>query len=131
MSKFGEKLRWFRSNKGESQEKLAKAVGKSREAYAKYELGENEPDLSTLTKLARHFGVPVDSIVTDDECIVINCYSEIRQYEAYLQDKDFVPYLELAVKIKQYGIDVGDVGNYVESIAKYIEKGGKGKKKHP
>lgn len=131
MSKFSENLRWFRNKKGESQAKLGDAVGKSRDAVAKYETGENEPDLDTLTKFSRHFGVPIDSIVTEDEYMVLNNYLELKQFELYLNDKSFAPYLQLAVKIKDLNIDINDVENYVDSIAKYVQKTEKGKKKHP
>ncbi len=131
MSIFSENLRWFRSKKGESQAKLGSAVGKSRDVVAKYETGENEPDLDTLTKFSRHFGVPIDSIVTDDEYIVLNNYNELKRFELYLNDGNFTPYLQLAAKIKDLGLDINDVENYVDSIAKYLLKTEKGKKKHP
>lgn len=131
MSVFSENLRWFRNKIGESQSKLGNAVGKSRDAVAKYEKGENEPDLNTLTKFSRHFGVPIDSIVTDDEYIVLNSYPELKQFELYLNDKSFAPYLSLAVKIKDLEIDIKDIENYVDSIAKYVQKTETGKKKHP
>jgi transcriptional regulator with XRE-family HTH domain len=132
MSIFSENLRLFRSKKGESQAKLGSAVGKSRDAVAKYEIGENEPDLDTLTKFSRHFGVPIDSIVTNDEYIVLNSYPELKQFELYLSDRNFAPYLQLAAKIKDLDIDINDVENYVDSIAKYVPENRKGhKKKHP
>ena len=131
MSIFSENLRWFRKKIGETQEKLGNAVGKSRDAVARYETGENEPDIDTLAKFSRHFGVPIDSIVTDDEYLVLKSYPKLKQFELYLNDEQFAPYLDLAAKIKDSNIDIHDIENYIDSIAKYVQKNGNGKKKHP
>jgi transcriptional regulator with XRE-family HTH domain len=131
MSIFSENLRWFRHKKGESQAKLGDAVGKSRDAVAKYENGENEPDLDTLAKFSKHFGVPIDSIITNSEYVVLHIHPEIKEFSLYLSDKDFFPYLQLAVSVKDLNIDVKDVENYVNSIAKYAQKTNNKKKKHP
>ena len=128
MSVFSENLRRLRRKKGESQAELGEAVGKSRDIVAKYEAGENEPNLDTLNKLSRHFGVPIDSIVTDDECMFFNGNPDLAQFELYLNDKQFVPYMCLAAKIKDSNIDIKDVENYVDSIVKYIQQTQKGKK---
>ena len=121
MSSFGEKMKQFRQLKGKSQKQLAKALGKSREMVSKYELGVNEPSLDTLTSLARFYGIPVDNILTDDEYIVINKSPELAEFEALLQDKDFVPYIRLAVYIKENNVDPKDVKAFVDSLLKYRE----------
>ena len=130
MSVFSNNLRWLRNRKGETQAKLGKAVGKSRDAVAKYETGENEPDLETLVKFSRHYSVPVDSIITDDEYVVLNTRTELAEFEKHLNDPGFIPYFRLAVKIIDYGIDVNDIDNYVESLAKYAHQDKNAKKKH-
>ncbi len=125
MSTFTERLRNLRNRKGLSQDELGKKIGKSREAVAKYEIGKTEPDLNSLSKLAKHFGVSVDYIIgtnDSDDIIIIN-NPEMKQYEVYLNDNSFIDYLRFAAKIKENGIDIEDIEIMVDNIIKYREKG--------
>lgn len=125
LSTFTERLRNLRNRKGLSQDELGKKIGKSREAVAKYEIGKTEPDLNSLSKLAKHFGVSVDYIIgtnDSDDIIIIN-NPEMKQYEVYLNDNSFIDYLRFAAKIKENGIDIEDIEIMVDNIIKYREKG--------
>ncbi len=129
MSIFSDNLKKFRKERGESQQKVGQAVGKSRDAVAKYEGGENEPDIQTLINFSRYYGLPVDSMITNDEYVVFKNHPGLAEFEKHLNDPGFIPYFRLAAKIMDYGIDVRDMDNYAEAIVKYAKQNGNGKKK--
>ncbi len=56
-------LRTLREEKGISQQKLADMLSISQQAVFKYEKTGNEPDISTLIKLAEIFDVSVDYLI--------------------------------------------------------------------
>ena len=57
----------LRNEKNISQEKVAEAIGVSRQSVAKWECGDSLPEIEKLSLLSRYFGVTVDSLVRDDE----------------------------------------------------------------
>lgn len=70
--KFGEKLKQLRSQKGVSQEEVAKACGVSRRTYIGYEQEGRYPrnrDIYPL--LAEYFGVDQNYLLTEDETFVV------------------------------------------------------------
>lgn len=46
-----------------SQAEVAKALGMSRSGFSMYELGEREPDMETIRKIADFFGVSADYLI--------------------------------------------------------------------
>jgi transcriptional regulator with XRE-family HTH domain len=60
---FGPRLRDLREGRGLTQGELAKAIGVRQTAVSGWELGEREPDLATLVKLAEFFGVTVNDFL--------------------------------------------------------------------
>ncbi len=60
-------LRLLREEKGISQQKLAEMLSISQQAIFKYEKTINEPDISTLIKIAEIFNVSVDYLVGNTE----------------------------------------------------------------
>ena len=58
-----EKLLALRKEKGFTQKDVADRLGISRQAYANYETGNREPDITTLIKIAQLFEVSVDELV--------------------------------------------------------------------
>lgn len=65
--KLNEKIYYYRKAAKLSQEELAEAVGVSRQAVSKWELGESTPELDKLLALARAFGVTTDELLSDRE----------------------------------------------------------------
>ena len=53
----------LRNIKGLTQEAVAEAIGISRQSYSKWEQGETIPDVDKCDKLAKLYGVTIDSIV--------------------------------------------------------------------
>lgn len=61
-----ENIQTLRKNKKMSQEQVAEALGVSRQAVAKWESGEAQPDLSKCATLAKLFDVTLDDLVNYD-----------------------------------------------------------------
>ncbi len=53
----------LRNFKGATQEQIAAVAGVSRQAYSKWERGEAMPDIEHCLKLARYYGITVDSLL--------------------------------------------------------------------
>lgn len=65
--KLNEKIYYYRKAAKLSQEELAEAVGVSRQAVSKWELGESTPELDKLLALARAFGVTADELLSNSD----------------------------------------------------------------
>lgn len=59
-------LRYLREKNKYTQHLLSKVLGIDRSAYAYYELGQSEPRLENLAKLARFFDVTMDQLLNED-----------------------------------------------------------------
>lgn len=66
---FSDNLLYLRNIKGLSQEQIAEAVGISRQSYSKWEQGDTFPDIDKCDKLAKFYGVTIDSLIHSDEKI--------------------------------------------------------------
>lgn len=60
-------LRLLREERGFSQQRLAEMLDISQQSVFKYEKTSNEPDISTLIKIAGIFGVTVDYLIGNSE----------------------------------------------------------------
>lgn len=65
--KLNEKILYYRKRAKLSQEELAAAVGVSRQAVSKWELGDATPEVDKLLALARAFGVTADELLSEAE----------------------------------------------------------------
>lgn len=63
-----EKLRFHRTAKGYSQRALAELLGMERSTYSNYETGKTQPSIQDLLRLARLYGVTMESLACED-CI--------------------------------------------------------------
>ena len=63
---FKTKIKFYRAHKNLSQDEVAEAIGVSTRTYMDYENGKNEPKLSTAIAIAKHLGVPL-TILTSEE----------------------------------------------------------------
>ena len=64
---FSDNLLYLRNLKSLSQEQVAEAVGISRQSYSKWEQGDTFPDIDKCDKLAKFYGVTIDSLIHSDE----------------------------------------------------------------
>lgn len=60
--KIGAALRRLRSEKGITQEELAREIGVSFQAVSKWETGTTTPDVALLPVLAAYFGITIDTL---------------------------------------------------------------------
>lgn len=58
-----ENLYQCRKESGKTQKEIADYLGIKQAAYSKYEVGETEPKISTLLKLARYFEIDLNTLV--------------------------------------------------------------------
>ena len=65
--KLNEKIYYYRTKSKMSQEQLAAAVGVSRQAVSKWELGDATPEVAKLVSLAKVFGITTDDLLSEDE----------------------------------------------------------------
>jgi len=129
MSILSEQIKKLRNANRQSQNEVAKALGKSRETISKYELGEREPGPETIVLLSKHFNVSSDYLLgtaNTSEAITGNkqnpCSPELYAFEKYLKDEKFIPYLQLAVRIKDAAINMEQLEAYINSLIKQIKK---------
>lgn len=61
------RLKELRETKGISQKELADFLNLTQVQISKYELGKNEPDLSTTKKIANYFNVTIDYLLGSSE----------------------------------------------------------------
>ena len=103
--KLNEKLQLLRKDRKMSQEELADAVGVSRQAVAKWELGLSYPDIDNLILLSELYQVTIDRLLKEDG----ECCKELIHTPS-LEYKDLIPFLLRAKKATYAGKD-----NLVES----------------
>lgn len=65
--KFNEKLKRYRKMFDISQESLAEKLNISRQAVAKWEMGEALPDIANLKALANIMGISIDYLLDDNK----------------------------------------------------------------
>ncbi|ACL77088.1 helix-turn-helix domain-containing protein [Ruminiclostridium cellulolyticum] len=124
-----ERIKSLRNVKGQSQKEVAEALGKSREAISKYELGEREPDPDVIVQFSQHFNVSSDYMlgITDHiENIAPGKrmpYSpELYAFEKYLNDQNFIPYLQLAVRMKDSNIEINQFEKFINKVIRQEKK---------
>jgi len=97
---FNEKITQLRKARGMTQEELADKVGVSRQSISKWELGDCEPDMSTLRKLQKIFGVSMDYLINDN---VYNAKEEQKKEKT--DKKEIYPnYLNILLIIGGLGV---------------------------
>lgn len=60
----GDRLLSIREARNETQEEVAEAIGISHVTLSRYETGQRMPKMDRLAKLARHYGVTTDYLLT-------------------------------------------------------------------
>lgn len=123
---FQEQLQTLRKAKGLSQEKLAEFLGISRQAVAKWEMGQSYPDIARLISLSDLFKVSIDKLVNDyDE----NCHLCIEENKVKYVNEEIIEFLCRAKKETYAGKGPESKSSrpnshdleYVEGNFKYID----------
>jgi transcriptional regulator with XRE-family HTH domain len=60
MVEFEHNLKLLRMVSGESQAKVAEAIGVTRSAYSQYERGARRPDIEILSNISEYFKIPME-----------------------------------------------------------------------
>lgn len=60
-------LKEIRQLRGENVDEVGKAVSKSGKTISAWEVGRGQPDVDSLIKLCKHFGVPISYFYDDDD----------------------------------------------------------------
>lgn len=64
MNNFAKNLKELRMEANLTQAAFAEKMGVSQRAVSNWELGARQPDYDTLLKIARHFGVTTDYLLS-------------------------------------------------------------------
>ena len=83
---FGEKLYHLRTERGISQETLARKLGVSRQAISRWELGEVVPDTANVLAVSRLFRISTDYLLRED-CLSDDDIPPVKTTEFSLQDR--------------------------------------------
>lgn len=70
--KIGKKIQLLRKNVGITQEQLAKQLQVSRQTISKWEAGVSLPDIESIVKMGNLFQVPLEELLREDDCAVMN-----------------------------------------------------------
>jgi transcriptional regulator with XRE-family HTH domain len=124
--KFKDKLQIIRKQHGMSQEKLAEKIGISRQAVAKWEVGQSYPDVDKLLILSDLFKVSIDKLIKDNDDE--NCISECTKQLHKTNEKE-IDFLCRAKKYTYAGKGAETTSSrpnshdlqYVENNLKYID----------
>ena len=88
---FGKRLCEIRKRQGYTQERLADLIGVAKSTVTGYEKGYREPNIATIKKLARIFGISIDELLGfdglwfpnratgEDETKLLDDYREMNQ----------------------------------------------------
>jgi len=71
---FAKRLKILRLKAGVTQQALSEAMGVTQRTIASYEAGNTYPNFEQLPKIARFFGIPVDTLMTDEESFIAEAH---------------------------------------------------------
>ena len=95
----GEKIQYYRKQKGLSQEELGQLLTVSRQTVSQWETGQTSPTIDNLTRLKDVLGVSVDELLSPEMGIQAKVPSEtikeepLERYETRMnasEAKDFI-----------------------------------------
>ena len=69
--KYNEKIVALRKANGYTQEKFAQAVGVTRQAVYKWEVGDSYPEAEKLIAIKRLFGISIDDLLDDSFDVIV------------------------------------------------------------
>ena len=104
---FGERLSFLRKERGLTQAQLAEKADIAREMVSRYERNAQDPDFSTVVRIAKALEVSVnsllsgpeaDKVITEedirfalsdgDQPITMAQYEEVKNFARYIQERD-------------------------------------------
>ncbi len=82
MMKYNEKIVALRKANGFTQEAFAKAVGVTRQAVYKWEVGDSYPEAEKLIAIKMLFGISIDDLLDDNYEVVVERVKKPRKRRA-------------------------------------------------
>jgi len=73
---FGEKLKTARMQAGITLDKLSAEIGVARRTLINYESSQTLPPIDFLPKVSKFFGIPIESLITEDEEVLAQAYEK-------------------------------------------------------
>ena len=101
-----EQLKKLRKERGLNQSALAKELDISVSAYGNYELGQREPSIENLTKLADFYGVSIDYLIGHKKVQMSTDWTDeekalgIGRHATYLSEEE-TEWLELGSEVQR------------------------------
>lgn len=96
-----ERLKELRKKSKLNQKQVADVLGLTVSAYGNYELGQREPTIESLCKLADYYGVTVDYLIGHDSNAIMDrpdsaiAENFIREFGDLFSDETFQNYIKL------------------------------------
>ena len=84
---FGERIRQLRDSRHISQKNMGDTLGLNRGTLSKYELGEREPNMETIIRIAYYFGVTLDWLFGRETGNVSDLGRTIKTFESLSDDE--------------------------------------------
>ena len=81
-------LKLLRNEKGVSQQKLADVIGVNQQSIHRYEVGDYEPDIQTLSLMADFFDTSIDFLVGRTD--IRRKIEPVEEYALNLDETKFV-----------------------------------------
>ncbi len=98
---FNEKLIYYRKKNMLTQEELANQLNVSRQTITKWETGYIYPNAEYLIKLSNLFGISIDTLIKEDDCIKMDSSKiEINELVHFLVKAKKATYASKKNKIK-------------------------------
>lgn len=120
---FSNRLKYYRKKMGFTQEELANKLGMKRSTYAKYETGENEPNYTTLEKIADFFDITTDDLL-GRERKSSDPYNSLKEIDDFIHELGFdsIGFFDIE-KWKDFeDRDIEEIKNHFEWVAHKAKK---------
>ncbi|NAS31237.1 helix-turn-helix domain-containing protein [Flavobacteriaceae bacterium R38] len=93
MSFFGKNIKKIRSVKGLSQQAFAELFDLKRGTLGAYEEGRSEPRIETIIKIANHFSIKIDTLLTSEITVneLLKFKGDLTTYAQNVKQEQFSP----------------------------------------
>lgn len=116
-----EKIVYYRKKNMLTQEKLAYQLNVSRQTVTKWEIGTIYPNIEYLIKLSNLFGVSIDYLVKEDDCLTLETHKiEISELACFLVKAKKATYANKTNKVNSSRKESHDY-SYQENNYTYLD----------
>ena len=116
-----EKIMYYRKKNMLTQEELAYQLNVSRQTVTKWETGTIYPNIEYLIKLSNLFGVSIDYLVKEDDCLTLETHKiEISELACFLVKAKKATYANKTNKVNSSRKESHDY-SYQENNYTYLD----------